>query len=156
MRKFIDILEYITLGILIVFFIVLMGDLHGLKTRAPVRPVAPDSYHVPIVGPYGIVRLTNGGRTFCTGSVVDDTTVITAGHCVAQESPFGIAVNTDPIEIRSNDNVPRGTFGKVHSILPQLDSAVLKGNFKIYSKFKVIDDIGVLQGLRGQNLRTGL
>lgn len=102
-------------------------------------------YTLPTTGVGGIVRLTNQGRTYCTGSVVNNTTVITAAHCVATDSPIGIIINTGPIEVRSDDNRPHNTFGKVRSLSMQLDQAVLHGNFAIYNKLDLIDDVATLQ-----------
>lgn len=97
----------------------------------------------------GVVRLmTPEGRTYCSGSVVNDSTVITAAHCVAQESMMGIEINKEPIEVRAEDGIARNTFGKVHYVSPQLDHAVLKGNFQTYNRFPIVDDIEELQRLR--------
>jgi len=99
----------------------------------------------------GVVRLvTEEGRTYCSGSVVDDTTVITAGHCVIRQTFEGPALSAAPIEVRADDGVARNTFGKVNYFSPQLDQAVLKGNFSIYKKFKIIDNVAELTALRNR------
>lgn len=160
MKNLMSVLEFATIVILGCFLVVATYDLAKIlhKPKAVPPPVKvvqsePAPYNVPNDSVLGIVRLTEGGQTFCTGSVVDNTTIITAGHCVAVETPFGIGVNPNPIEIRSADNIAHRTFGKVHSFMPQLDTAVLKGNFRIYTKLKLIDDIKTIQGMRNSKTK---
>jgi hypothetical protein len=143
--KFVDLLLDITLCLLIGYLGVLVYDFAHLAQR---MKRAPAAFELTPQNSTGIVRILRGKETICTGTVVDDKTVITAGHCVAMETPFGMIINPDPIEVRANDNVPRRTFGKIHTISPQMDSAVLHGNFRPYSKFQLIDNIAVLSSLR--------
>ncbi len=78
-----------------------------------------------------IVRLVRDGRTFCTGVVVSPTTILTALHCVATESPFGpLGISQEPIEIRTDANQPLGVTAKPYSGRIQLDQAILVGDFK--------------------------
>lgn len=149
MKNLIDKLLAGTLVLLIAFLGILVHDALALRKRHAPKP----PYPLTAEKATGIVRLLNGRHTTCTGSVVNDTTVITAGHCVAEETMMGIIVNPNPIEVRANDNIPRGTYGRVHSVSTQLDTAVIHGNFKPYAKFDVIDDIGTIQGMRNSNTR---
>lgn len=110
------------------------------------KSVAKPSIKIP---PADVVRLVlPDGRTFCSGSVVSNTIAITAGHCVTEETPFGVAVNPNPIEIRGSDNISRKTFGNVIYVVPQLDFALLRGNFDVYTKFKMIDDVQSILDVR--------
>src|ERR1700692_2509663 len=62
-----------------------------------------------------IVRLTKNGRTFCSGTVINSHTIVTAAHCVVQENPFEALTGPtlkDEIEIRENDNLPTGVIAK--------------------------------------------
>lgn len=90
-----------------------------------------------------VVRLTRDGRTYCSGTVIDETTILTASHCVVFETPMGMAVNQDDIEIIAADNIPRGTFARVKlsTLSLQLDRVLLKGDFKIYEPQSYINDV---------------
>jgi hypothetical protein len=119
----------------------------SLAVTPPAMTVVPSAASKKKLG--GVVRLmTPEGHTYCSGSVVNNTTIITAGHCVLDESPMGVSVKSDPIEVRAEDGIARGTYGRVHYLAPQLDQAVLKGNFRIYTKFNYTDDIGAIDKLR--------
>lgn len=90
-----------------------------------------------------IVRLTKDGRTYCSGTVIDEHTILTASHCVVSQSLFGMELNNKPIEIMAYDNVHRGTFGKVKAdaVSIQLDRALIKGNFSIFQPAPYISDV---------------
>jgi hypothetical protein len=54
---------------------------------------------------------------------------------------FGIlVVNRDPIEIRDSSNRPVGVTSRVKGIIPQLDRAILKGDFRHFSHSPYISD----------------
>ncbi len=158
MNKFRAIVETLLICGLAFFLGIVVCDLTKAlirKTAPPARDrvTTPEVYTLPATPDNGIVRLVENGRTFCTGSIVDDRTIITAGHCIAIATPFGVMVNPNPIEIRLNDNVPRNTFAKPHSMTLQLDSAVLKGDFKKYKKLGLIDDIHQIQTIGRQQTK---
>lgn len=90
-----------------------------------------------------VVRLVQKGRTYCSGVVIDSTTIVTASHCVVMESMFGgMAINRKPIEIRAADNLGRGTYGNVSGIMIQMDRAVIKGDFHLFRAAPYISDVG--------------
>ena len=91
-----------------------------------------------------IVRLIKDGRTFCTGTVVNDHTIITASHCILIRTPFGSLIDEDPIEIRVDDNLPLGVFAKPYSARVRLDQALLEGDFKLFKPRAILTDIGKL------------
>ena len=159
MNKLRNIVETLLICGLAFFLGIVVCDLTKALIRqtspAPARAVTatPEVYTLPPTPDNGIVRLVDNGRTFCTGSIVDDKTIITAGHCIAVMTPFGMMVNPNPIEIRLNDNVSRNTYAKPHSMTLQLDSAVLKGDFKAYKKLKLIDDIHQIQNIGKQHTK---
>lgn len=95
-----------------------------------------------------IVRLVNAGRTFCTGTVLNDHTILTAAHCVIIETPFGGMLNPGPIEIRANDNLPVGALATPYYATPQMDQALLKGDFKGFSTRAYITNVQDLTTLR--------
>lgn len=88
-----------------------------------------------------IVRLVNEGHTFCSGTVLNDHTILTAAHCVIIETPFGGALNPGPIEIRANDNLPVGASGTPYYATPQMDQALLKGDFKNFTTRPYITNV---------------
>ncbi len=98
-----------------------------------------------------IVRLVFNGRTFCSGTVVDMHTIITAAHCVLSYIPLvGPALNTDPIEIRASDNKPLGVYAVAINASGQMDQAVLKGDFPMFEPRGFIADPGKLTVVRQQ------
>lgn len=91
-----------------------------------------------------IVRLVRDGRTFCSGVVIDKTTILTASHCVISSDIFGgVRLNTAEIEIRAPDNRPLGVVAQVKpsAILLQLDRAILKGDFTQFEPAGYINDV---------------
>jgi len=93
------------------------------------------------VGLLPIIRLVKDGRTYCSGVVIDKTTIVTASHCVSVASMFGTTVNKDPIDIRAYDNLNRGTTARVMGVLVQLDRAVLKGDFRLFAPANYVSDV---------------
>jgi V8-like Glu-specific endopeptidase len=80
-----------------------------------------------------IVRLMSNGETFCSGVVIRKDIILTAAHCVAETSPLGNKhVNTGSIEIRGEDNKPVNTFGRVVSLRPKTDQAIITGSFILF------------------------
>jgi hypothetical protein len=95
-----------------------------------------------------IVRLVLRGRTFCSGTVVNEHTIVTAGHCTLIETAFGPTVNTSPIEIRAEDNTELFVTAKVVYATPQLDIAVLTGEFPMFDYKDIITEPKKLVDLR--------
>ncbi len=94
-----------------------------------------------------IVRLVDAatGATFCTGTVVNDNTIITAGHCLANETPFGIALRPELIDIRTNENFNLNVKARAVWVTPQLDQGILKGDFTQFEHRTFIADVhGIL------------
>ncbi len=88
-----------------------------------------------------IVRLVKDGRTFCSGVVVNEHTIITASHCVIENTEFGPMMNQDQIEIRIADNRPLGVTAKAYNVRVQLDQALLMGDFRRFQPRRVITRI---------------
>lgn len=96
----------------------------------------------PTVKLGSIIRLVREGHTYCSGVVIDPTTIVTAAHCVLVNTPFGPwADENAPIEIRGSDGVFRSVFGKLKNASTQIDRAVIKGNFSIFQSSKYITDM---------------
>lgn len=71
-----------------------------------------------------IVRLVYDDHTFCTGTIVSDHLLVTAAHCAAAQQAFGM-----PIEVRGQDNTPVGVYASINYASPQVDQAILVGDF---------------------------
>lgn len=94
-----------------------------------------------------IVRLVNpdDGFTFCSGTVVSDDTIITAGHCILNTGAFDISMRQTPIDIRTNENVDLKVKAKAVWATTQLDQGVLRGDFTKFQHKHLITDIhGIL------------
>ncbi len=87
-----------------------------------------------------IVRLIVDGRTFCSGTIVSNTLLITAAHCVVEETPFGSTPNTKSIEIRASDNKPIGVTARAVYASPQMDQAMMVGRFDLFEPKPFIQD----------------
>jgi len=88
-----------------------------------------------------IVRLVRKGHTFCSGTVIDRETILTAGHCVTVETLLGEILNREDIEIRGPDNKPLGVVGHVKNAYPQLDRGIIKGNFSMFPSSLYISSV---------------
>lgn len=128
----------------LVIILTLVGADIYILTQPSLR--APASVHKQRLNP--IVRLVRNGRTFCTGTVITPNIVITAGHCTLAITPFGMGVTSMPIEIRASDNVERGTVGAVVYATPQMDQAILVGDFGIFEPKPFITDPAKLTAAR--------
>ncbi len=98
---------------------------------------------------YGsIVRLVNKDATFCTGTVLNANTVLTAAHCVIQESPYFPSQVRKDIEIRPSNNTDLGVTATLFNVRYQMDQAILKGDFHQFVPRKFISGIEELTILR--------
>lgn len=88
-----------------------------------------------------IIRLTDeGGNTFCSGTVVDDHTIITAFHCVVAGYYGPMPMIRTNIGIRGEEDVELRVKANVLGGSPQLDSAVLVGDFRAFKHMGYISD----------------
>ena len=94
-----------------------------LATGAPKMPKTQ-----PKLG--AIVRLHDviSGRFFCSGTVISDSLVLTAAHCLAM--PVGISV-------RTIDGVERGVLATVVNADSRGDLGLIKGDFKQFEKLPI-------------------
>ncbi len=96
-----------------------------------------------------VVRLVGPtGYTFCSGSVLSDNTLITAAHCIGSWQTTGFVVNNSVIEIRPASDISSGTSGTVSAYDTSTDIAWIKGDFKIYKKFRYLDSPQGLEELK--------
>lgn len=100
-----------------------------------------------------IVRLVKNDMTFCSGTVVSPTTIVTAAHCVLTETALGNLLLPGDIEIRPSNNEAVGVYGRPIFANPQLDQAMLGGNFKKFESRRMITDPEQLTKLKVENAK---
>lgn len=102
---------------------------------------------------YGsIIRLVMEGKTYCSGTVVAPNLIITAAHCVLEETPFGFMRRAD-VDIRPSNNADTGTKGTVIYASPQMDQAMVTGDFKAFDSRRTITDPEKLSTFRLKNTK---
>jgi hypothetical protein len=100
---------------------------------------------------FSIVRLVTEGRTFCSGTVVAEDLIITAAHCVLEQTAFGMMLRSGDIEIRPNTNEDVDVTGKVVYASPQMDQAMIVGDFSEFNSRKIITNPEALAKLGKSN-----
>lgn len=102
---------------------------------------------------YGsIIRLVMEGKTYCSGTVVAPNLIITAAHCVLEETPFGF-MRRGEVNIRPANNAETGTKGAVIYASPQMDQAMVIGDFKAFDSRRMITDPEKLSSFRLKNTK---
>lgn len=102
-----------------------------------------------------IVRLVdhNSGLTFCSGTVISDKIIVTAGHCVVEMTAFGsYGLKADLIDIRTNENYNINVTAKAVYATPQLDHGLLVGNFVMFDHQPYLSNIQEILSTRKDNL----
>lgn len=132
-------------GILLIMTAAYLGVVAGLSQVVVENPKPFKST--------AIVRLVLDGRTFCSGTVISSTLIVTAAHCVIVDNGFMQEVRKEPIEIRPPNNKAMGTTGKVVYVLPQMDQAMITGKFDGYDTKPYVTDPESLSVLRIKNTK---
>ncbi len=106
-----------------------------------------------------IVRLHDKktGRFFCSGSVISDKYILTAGHCVLISMPIidMKMLNLEEIEIRAEDGSATGVTVMAYRAQLQSDLAILTGDLHIFEKAKVITQPAeVIKAYERNNLKA--
>lgn len=140
------ILAKLSLAVILIVASFTALDLYSYYTTTEVTTAAPDVK----VDTSSIVRLVDpNGNTFCSGTVINATTIATAGHCLYMSMGlFGTAPMFDKVEVRDAKNNSLGVVGFPGAFMPQLDQAILKGNFKLFKPMKIVTDPEELTKLR--------
>lgn len=133
-----------------VLCIFLLGLVIGMKSTKHRQQTAqgPDNTG-------SVIRLVSHetGQTFCSGIVVSDKVVLTAGHCLVEVNILGMASMTEEtIDIRQNDNLDLKITAKPFWVTSQLDQGLLKGDFSSLPHSKYISDIHGLLDAKGKQM----
>lgn len=137
-------LQKLALGIIIVcigvcgYYIAKGYTNNAVKEHAA---VVPDKYG-------SIVRLTRNGQTFCSGTVISPSLIVTAAHCVLEETEFGYMLTTRQIEVRPRNNTDLHIEAAPIYARPQMDSAVIHGDFSDFYSRDIITDPTALTNIR--------
>lgn len=111
--------------------------------------------HPTSTAKYGaIVRLVLDGSTFCTGTVIGATTILTAAHCVMVDTGFSGPELRENIEIRPSNNAKVNVTANIYNVRHQMDQAILKGDFRQFNARKYISDPEKLTILRDKSKLT--
>lgn len=104
--------------------LVLFGLLVGLSGCVNQNPYKIQS---------SIVRLHDAatGRFFCSGTVINSNTVLTAAHCVLRKTALkDVPIVPKPIEIRDSNGKVLNIFVQDSKARPDTDIAILKADVK--------------------------
>ena len=139
-------LQKIALGLIIVGI--------GICGYCIARGSSQKTYTTTVPRKYGaIVRLTNKGRTFCSGTVVSPSLIVTAAHCVLKETFAGVRLTDEDIEIRPVDNTDLRIEASPISAVVQMDTAILHGDFSDFEIKEIITDPAILTHIRQHNTK---
>lgn len=118
-----------TLIVLFLASAVLLASRTGIN-----KPRTEQTAHIDT----SIVRLHDAstGRFFCSATVISDTQLLTAAHCVIRESFFGTEV-VEKVEVRAQDGSSLGLYAFLDSANPRQDVALLNGQFKLFDHMQV-------------------
>ncbi len=139
MRKFVLFGSILTLGVAIQLSV--MNYFKGIQVSA-----------VPRLNP--IVRLVKDGRTYCTGTVVSANLLITAAHCIMMETEFGSFPDDGPIDIRASDNKDINVTARMVFASPQMDQAMMTGDFRLFEPKKFISNPAALTAIKNKTIKA--
>lgn len=125
-------------NVMLFSLIVILLGMAGITVRNYFEIVVANKQGAPKLG--SIVRLVKNDMTFCSGTVVSPTTIVTAAHCVLTETALGNLLLPGDIEIRPSNNDAVGVYGRPIFANPQLDQAMLGGNFRGFESRRMITD----------------
>lgn len=129
--------DKILIAVFVVVMIMVMASMGKLYA---IRSSIKDSGRgVPTGTDTSIVRLRRpvpgGGTILCSGTVVSDTHILTAAHCLAA-TEFDIFPPI--IEIRTADDLPIGVAAQIQAFDPSTDLGVLSGDFRAFAKRNIL------------------
>lgn len=129
-----------SLSLLVVLLAILVTDALYMNNRYQVTSAKKPKLDA-------IVRLTKGNHTVCTGTVVNQHTIITAAHCVLIQTVFGPQIDMTPFDIRTDSDTTLGVTGIPYEARVQLDQALITGDFHLFEYKNYITDVKELNKL---------
>lgn len=132
--------RYLTLAVCLIGSCAISYNLMSIP--APIRKPAA----VAKLG--SIVRLTDKGRTFCSGTVISTRLILTAAHCVMTLTPYGPMSTASEFNIRDNNNVDQHVLAQPAFVDPQTDHAILVGDFSKFNAKEMVSDPTQLTAIR--------
>lgn len=85
-----------------------------------------------------LVRLeSKSGEFFCSGTVISDDYVLTAAHCLMDHGAFFPGMTTADIHVRGDGQLIPNT-AKAAALNQRADYALIKGDFRLYTKGKIL------------------
>lgn len=90
---------------------------------------------------YTVRLVADNGFTFCSGTVVSDHTIITAAHCIVEDTIMGPMLRSGTITIRVDDNIDRKVVALPLKANIQMDTALLTGDFRMFKHANYISDV---------------
>lgn len=149
MEKIVNFILALIAGFLVVWIASMGFMFMTLKSKATNDPLA--TVKKAIFDTRTVVRLVTKGKTHCSGVVFDKNTILTAGHCITVDTISGPMLTGELIEIRTNDNRPRGIYGKALSADLRLDIGIIEGDFSALpaGKFNTTPEESVRERVAG-------
>ena len=90
-------------------------------------------------GPIVRLHFASTGRFFCSGTIISNTRLLTAGHCVAAAAGF-MGIAKDSIEVRSANGVVIDVAAQPLAADDRTDQGMVSGNFTSAIKATVVSD----------------
>ena len=91
------------------------------------------------VGPIVRLHFASSGRFFCSGTVISNNRVVTAGHCAAAAAGL-MGIIKDDIIVKSNTDMIIDSKARALSGDPRTDQGMVEGDFSRALKYSIVTD----------------
>ena len=103
-----------------------------------------------------LVSLRNSkGQIFCSGAVISDDYVLTAGHCLMNHDSFIPGISTEEITIVDAFDRIISTGAAAAALNQRADVGLVKGNFKQFTKSRIMLQAMMLAQFIGAAVNCG-